>query len=122
MPIIRRQDMNRREGMSPGLEVCQIADAEQGTQSLRIGEVTLAPNTRVPRHAHANTEEVIVVVALPFLEEDGPEETWGPEYFLAPPLSTGSYSQPPAVPEPGTGMLLGAGLIALGMKRRRTRS
>ena len=62
MPIIRRQDMNRREGMSPGLEVCQIADAEQGTQSLRIGEVTLAPNTRVPRHAHANTEEAIVVV------------------------------------------------------------
>ncbi len=62
MPIIKRQDMNRREGMSVGLEVCQIADAEQGTQSLRIGEVTLAPNTRVPRHAHANTEEAIVVV------------------------------------------------------------
>ena len=62
MPIIKRQDMNRREGMSPGLEVCQIADAEQGTQSLRIGEVTIAPNTRVPRHAHANTEEAIVVV------------------------------------------------------------
>lgn len=62
MPIIKRQDMTRREGMSLGLEVCQIADAEQGTQSLRIGEVTLAPNTRVPRHVHANTEEAIVVV------------------------------------------------------------
>lgn len=62
MPIIKRQDMNRREGMSLGLEVCQIADAEQGTQFLRIGEVTLAPNTRVPRHAHANTEEAIIVI------------------------------------------------------------
>ena len=62
MPIIKRQDMNRREGMTLGLEVCQIADSDHGTQSLTIGELTLAPNTRVPRHAHANTEEAMVVI------------------------------------------------------------
>ena len=62
MPIIKRQDMNKTAGMSPGLEEYQVADAKQGTQSLKIGEVTIAPNSRVPRHAHANTEEAMVVV------------------------------------------------------------
>ncbi len=62
MPIIKRQDMNRREGSGPGLTICEIADAEQGTHSLRIGEVTIAPNTRLPRHIHTNTEEAMVLL------------------------------------------------------------
>ena len=62
MPIFKKQDMSRREGSAPGLEVCEIVDAEQGTDSLKIGEVTIAPNTRVPRHIHTNTEEAMVVL------------------------------------------------------------
>ena len=39
MPIVKKQDMNRREGSSPGLEICEIVDMAQGTQSLKVGEV-----------------------------------------------------------------------------------
>ena len=62
MPIIKKEDANRREGSAPGLEVCEIVDVEQGTQSLKVGEVTIAPNTRVPRHIHTNTEEAMIVL------------------------------------------------------------
>ena len=62
MPIIKRQDMNKTEGSSPGLEECEIADAAQGTNFLKIGEVTIAPNTRLPRHIHTNTEEAILIL------------------------------------------------------------
>lgn len=62
MPIIKKQDNNTRQGSSPGLEVRDIVDAEQGTHALKIGEVTIAPNTRLPRHIHANTEESMVVL------------------------------------------------------------
>ena len=62
MPIFKRDDMNQREGSAPGLGVREIADSKQGTESLRVGEVTIAPNTRVPRHTHTNTEEVMVVL------------------------------------------------------------
>lgn len=62
MPIFRKQDNNTRQGSSPGLEVRDIVDAEQGTHALKIGEVTIAPNTRLPRHIHTNTEEAMVVL------------------------------------------------------------
>ena len=62
MPIIKKQDNKTREGSSPGLEVRDIVDAEQGTHALKIGEVTIAPNTRLPRHIHTNTEEAMVVL------------------------------------------------------------
>ena len=62
MPIIKKQDMQQREGNEPGLEVREIVDAAQGTTSLKIGELTIPPNTRVPRHIHTNTEEAMVVL------------------------------------------------------------
>ena len=62
MPIIRKQDNNTRQGSSPGLEVRDIVGAEQGTHALKIGEVTIAPKTRLPRHIHTNTEETMVVL------------------------------------------------------------
>ena len=62
MPIIKKLDNNTRQGSSPGLEVRDIVDAEQGTHALKIGEVTIAPNTRLPRHIHTNTEEAMVVL------------------------------------------------------------
>ncbi len=62
MPIIKKQDNNPRQGSSPGLEVLDIVGDEQGTHALKIGEVTIAPNTRLPRHIHTNTEEAMFVL------------------------------------------------------------
>ena len=62
MPIFKKQDNNTRRGSGPGLEVRDILDAEHGTDALKIGEVTIAPNTRLPRHIHTNTEEAMVVL------------------------------------------------------------
>ncbi len=62
MPIFKKGDNNTRQGSSPGLDVRDIVDAEHGTHALKIGEVTIAPNTRLPRHIHTNTEEAMVVL------------------------------------------------------------
>ena len=55
IPKFKKQDSNTRQGSSPGLEVRDILGAEHGTDALKIGEVTIAPNTRLPRHIHTNT-------------------------------------------------------------------
>ncbi len=62
MPIIKRQDLTAREGPSPGLEVLDMVDVPQGSHALRIGEVTVQPNTRLPRHIHPNTEEAMIIL------------------------------------------------------------
>src|SRR2546428_13732999 len=54
--------MTTRAGAAPGLVVSDLVDAAQGSQSLRIGELTIAPNTRVPRHIHPNTEEAMIIL------------------------------------------------------------
>ena len=50
MPIIRRSDLNKGEQSSPGLESITMVDAAHGSDSLRVGEVTIAAMSRVPRH------------------------------------------------------------------------
>lgn len=63
MPIIRKSDRNRNEqANSPGLESFSIVDAARGSSSLRVGEVTIAPMSRVARHTHTNTEEAMVLL------------------------------------------------------------
>lgn len=62
MPIIRTTDRNRNEAISEGLESYAIVDADHGSDALRVGELTIAPMTRVPRHAHTNTEEAMVLL------------------------------------------------------------
>lgn len=63
MPIIRNSDRNRGDdGSSPGLESFSIVDAARGSDHLRVGEVTVAPKSRVPRHTHTNTEEAMVLL------------------------------------------------------------
>ena len=62
MPIIKKEELTTREGSSPGLEVCDLVDAAQGSHSLKIGELSIAPNNRVPRHIHPNTEEAMIIL------------------------------------------------------------
>ena len=62
MPIIHKNDMPRREGGAPGLEVTDIVNAAAGSEALTMGEVTIQPNTRIPRHIHPNTEEAMIVL------------------------------------------------------------
>ena len=62
MPIIRHQDLAKKEGSSPGLEVRLLVDEEQGSHSLRVGELTIAPKSRVPRHIHPNAEEAMIIL------------------------------------------------------------
>ena len=62
MPIIRTSDRNRNEAIAAGLESYGIVDAAHGSDALRVGELTIAPMTRVPRHAHTNTEEAMVLL------------------------------------------------------------
>ena len=89
MPIIKKQDNNTREGSIPGLEVRDIVGAEQGTHALKIGEVTIAPNTRLPRHIHTNTEETMVVLEGTLDAVVGREKkTIGPGDTVLAPAST----------------------------------
>ena len=63
MPIIRRSDRSKREeATSPGLESFSMVDAAHGSESLRVGELTIASMSRVPRHTHTNTEEAMVLL------------------------------------------------------------
>jgi quercetin dioxygenase-like cupin family protein len=63
MPIIRNSDRSRNEqAVNAGLESFSIVDAAHGSDSLRVGEVTIAAKSRVPRHTHTNTEEAMVLL------------------------------------------------------------
>ena len=63
MPIIRNSDRSSsEENTSPGLESIGIVDAARGSDHLRVGEVTIASKSRVPRHIHTNTEEAMVLL------------------------------------------------------------
>lgn len=62
MPIINKELVTKREESSPGLDSRILVDADQGSQSLKIGELTIAPNTRLPRHIHPNTEEAMIIL------------------------------------------------------------
>ena len=62
MPIINKQDVPKRVGEAPGLEVCVLVGAEQGSQALHIEEVTVAPAARIPRGIQPHTEVAIIVL------------------------------------------------------------
>jgi quercetin dioxygenase-like cupin family protein len=62
VPIINKQDLTKSAGAAPGLETCVLVGMEQGSQSLHIEEVTVAPNARIPRRIHPHTEVAIIVL------------------------------------------------------------
>ncbi len=100
MPIFKKQDNKTSRGSSPGLEVRAIVDAEHGTAALKIGEVTIAPNTRLPRHIHTNTEEAMIVLEGTLDAVVGRERmTIGPGHTVLAPAGTthgfvNRYDQP----------------------------
>jgi len=61
VPIINKQDLSKAAGAAPGLETCLLVSAGQGSQSLHIEEVTVAPNARIPRSINPHTEVAIIV-------------------------------------------------------------
>ena len=100
MPIIKKEDLAKRQGSSPGLEVCLLVDADQGSCSLRIGELTIAPNTRIPRHIHTTTEEAMILLEGNLDVVLGSERTTiGPGHTVLAPAGTthgfvNRYEQP----------------------------
>ena len=62
MPIINKQNLGEAAA-APGLETCLLVSAGQGSQSLYIEEVTIAPNARIPRTVNPHTEVAVIVQA-----------------------------------------------------------
>ena len=100
MPIIKHQDATTREGSSPGIEVQDLVDAAHGSASLKVGVVTVAPNSRIPRHIHTNTEEAMVILEGKLNVVLGRQrETVGPgQTVLAPSGTTHGFTNPYAEP------------------------
>jgi quercetin dioxygenase-like cupin family protein len=61
VPIINKQDLINGAGVATGLETCVLVGAAQGTQSLHIEEVTVAPEARIPRTINPHTEVAVIV-------------------------------------------------------------
>ena len=61
MPIIRKQELSKRPGAAEGAESSILVGVDQGSQSLHIEEVSVAPNARIPRRINPHTEVAIIV-------------------------------------------------------------
>ena len=88
MPIIKKQEAIKGEG-SPGIEVSVLVDEGKGSHSLRIGEVVIAPNARLSRHIHTNTEEAMIILEGTLDAQVGNERmTIGPGHTVLAPAGT----------------------------------
>jgi quercetin dioxygenase-like cupin family protein len=61
VPIIKKQELSKRAGAAEGAERSILLGVEQGSQSLHIEEVNVAPNARIPRRINPHTEVAIIV-------------------------------------------------------------
>jgi quercetin dioxygenase-like cupin family protein len=61
VPIIKRQELSRRAEAASGAESSILVGVDQGSQSLHIEEVSVAPNARIPRRINPHTEVAIIV-------------------------------------------------------------
>ena len=62
MPIIKGDESTKSDRSTPGLQLRLLVCADKGSTNLSVGEVAIAPRTRVPRHIHTNSEEALVVL------------------------------------------------------------
>ena len=60
MPIIKKQELGNT-GAASGAESWILVGVAQGSQSLHIEEVSVAPNARIPRRINPRTEVAIIV-------------------------------------------------------------
>jgi quercetin dioxygenase-like cupin family protein len=61
VPIIKKQESSKRAGAAAGAESSILVGVDQGSQSLHIEEVSVAPNARIPRRINPHTEVAIIV-------------------------------------------------------------
>ena len=61
MPIIQKRELSKRTGAAEGAESSILVGVDQGSQSLHIEEVSVAPNARIPRRINPHTEVAIIV-------------------------------------------------------------
>jgi quercetin dioxygenase-like cupin family protein len=61
VPIIRKQELSKRAGAAEGAEGSILVGVDQGSQSLHIEEVSVAPNARIPRRINPHTEVAVIV-------------------------------------------------------------
>ena len=61
MPIIKKQELSKRAATAGGAERCILVGVDQGSRSLHIEEVSVAPNARIPRRINPHTEVAIIV-------------------------------------------------------------
>jgi quercetin dioxygenase-like cupin family protein len=61
VPIIKKQELSNQAGAAGGAERCILVGADQGSRSLHIEEVSVAPNARIPRRINPHTEVAIIV-------------------------------------------------------------
>src|ERR1700720_3152872 len=89
MPIFARGDARTREAPVPGLETRVLVGAAQGTRSMHIEEVTVAPDARIPRCVSPNTEVAIIVEEGRLDAQLGRERiTIGPGHTVLAPAGT----------------------------------
>jgi quercetin dioxygenase-like cupin family protein len=61
VPIIKKQELSKRAEAASGAESCILVGVDQGSRSLHIEEVSVAPNARIPRRINPHTEVAIIV-------------------------------------------------------------
>jgi hypothetical protein len=63
VPIIKKQELSKRAGAARGADSFILVGVDQGSQSLHIEEVRVAPNARIPRCISPHTEVAIIARA-----------------------------------------------------------
>ena len=61
-PLSGKATGTREKQTIPAWSRSAFVDAARGSDSLRLGELTIASKSRVPRHTHTNTEEAMVLL------------------------------------------------------------
>jgi quercetin dioxygenase-like cupin family protein len=61
VPIIKKQELSKPAGAAGEAERCIVVGVDQGSRSLHIEEVSVAPNARIPRRINPHTEVAIIV-------------------------------------------------------------
>jgi quercetin dioxygenase-like cupin family protein len=61
VPIIKKQELSKRAGAARGADSFILVGVDQGSRSLHIEEVRVAPNARIPRRINPHAEVAIIV-------------------------------------------------------------